>query len=178
MLRYKKLYQEVILPSLLAEYSYTNVHQVPKINKVVLNMGVGKAVSDSKLVAAAAVDLASISGQKPLIISSKKSIAAFKLREGMKIGCKVTLRADRMYDFLERLVLVALPRVKEFRGLSSGGFDGRGNFSFGIKEQVIFPEINYDRIDMVRGLDVTFVTTASSDQEARSLLSGFNLPFC
>jgi len=177
LLRYKKLYQDVILASLQKEFAYKNKHEVPKIQKIVINMGVGQAVADSKVMNGAVNDLTLISGQKPLVITSKKSIAAFKLREGMKIGCKVTIRSDRMYDFLERLVLVALPRVKEFRGLSSKGFDGRGNFSFGIKEQIVFPEINYDKIDMLRGMDITIVTSAHTNKEAQLLLSGFNLPF-
>ena len=140
-------------------------------------MGVGEAVADSKVINNAVNDLTLISGQKPLVIEAKKSIATFKLREGMKVGCKVTLRKERMYDFLERLVIVALPRIKEFRGFSSKSFDGRGNFTFGIKEQIVFPEINYDKIDAIRGMDITIVTSASTNEEGKLLLSGFNLPF-
>ena len=176
-LRFKELYSKVIIDVLQKEFAYKNKHEMPKIQKIVINMGVGEGVADSKVINNAVNDLVLISGQKPLVINAKKSIATFKLREGMKIGCKVTLRRDRMYDFLERLVLVALPRIKEFRGLSAKSFDGKGNFTFGIKEQIVFPEINYDRIDMIRGMDITIVTTAKTDKEAKLLLSSFNLPF-
>lgn len=177
LLRFKDLYIKEIIPSLQAKFGYKNKHQMPKIIKVVINMGVGEAVADSKIISNAVSDLTLISGQKPLVLEAKKSIASFKLREGMKMGCKVTLRKDRMYDFLERLVIVALPRVKEFRGFSSKSFDGRGNFTFGIKEQIVFPEINYDKIDVIRGMDITIVTSAGNNEEGKLLLSGFNLPF-
>jgi large subunit ribosomal protein L5 len=177
MLRFKELYAKVIKGDLQKEFGYENKHQMPKIDKIVINMGVGESVADSKVINNAVSDLTLISGQKPLTTIAKKSVATFKLRDGMKIGCKVTLRKDRMYDFLERLVLVALPRIKEFRGFSSKSFDGRGNFTFGIKEQIVFPEINYDKIDMIRGMDITIVTSAKTDIEGKMLLSGFNLPF-
>jgi len=175
--RFKEHYSQVIKKSLQEKFNYKNQHQLPKINKIIINMGVGEAVSDSKVINNAVNDLALISGQKPLATVTKKSIAAFKLREGMKIGCKVTLRKDRMYDFLERLVIIALPRVKGFRGFSSSSFDGRGNFTFGIKEQIVFAEINYDKIDALRGMDITIVTSAKTNEEGRFLLSCFNLPF-
>ncbi|MCC8417108.1 MAG: 50S ribosomal protein L5 [Rickettsia endosymbiont of Bryobia graminum] len=177
LLRFKELYSKEIVPSLQEKFAYKNKHQMPKIEKIVINMGVGEAVADSKVINNAVNDLTLISGQKPLTIDAKKSIATFKLREGMKIGCKVTLRKDRMYDFLERLVIVALPRIKEFRGFSSKSFDGRGNFTFGVKEQIVFPEINYDKIDIIRGMDITIVTSAKTNEEGKFLLSGFNLPF-
>lgn len=177
LVRFKQLYAEVIIPDLQKTFSYANRHQMPQIKKIVINMGVGKAVADSKVINHAVSDLTLISGQKPVVNAAKTSIATFKLREGMKIGCKVTLRRDRMYDFLERVVIVALPRIKEFRGFSQKSFDGRGNFTFGVKEQIVFPEINYDKIDMVRGMDITIVTSAKTDHEAKLLLSGFNLPF-
>jgi len=176
-IRFKELYFNEVVKSLQQEFSYKNKNQMPKIEKIIINMGVGEAVTDSKVINHAVNDLTLISGQKPIITIAKKSIATFKLREGMKVGCKVTLRKDRMYDFLERLVIVALPRIKEFRGFSSKSFDGRGNFTFGIKEQIIFPEINYDKIDVIRGLDITIVTSAKSDKESKFLLSSFNLPF-
>lgn len=177
LVRFKELYQKQVIKSLQDEFKYSNVHQMPKLSKVVINMGVGDAVSDSKVINHAISDLTAISGQKPYTTYAKKSIATFKLREGMKLGCKVTLRRDRMYEFLERLVIVALPRVKEFRGLSVKSFDGKGNITFGIKEQIVFPEINYDKIDKIRGMDITIVTTAKTDEEAKALLSGFNIPF-
>lgn len=177
LLRFKDLYGQEIVPSLQKKFAYDNKHQIPKVVKIVVNMGVGETVADSKIINNAVNDLTLISGQKPLITEAKKSIATFKLREGMKVGCKVTLRKNRMYDFLERLVLVALPRIKEFRGFSSKSFDGRGNFTFGIKEQIVFPEINYDKIDVIRGMDITIVTSATNNEEGKLLLSGFNLPF-
>ncbi len=177
LLRFKELYLQKIKQELQKEFAYTNMHEIPRLEKIVINMGVGESVLDSKVINNAVNDLTLISGQKPVVTSAKKSIATFKLREDMKIGCKVTLRKDRMYDFIERLVIVALPRVKEFKGLSSKSFDGRGNFTFGIKEQIVFPEINYDKIDVLRGMDITFVTSAKTDAEAKLLLSGFNLPF-
>lgn len=174
--RFKDRYSD-IRKALQQEFSYSNVHEIPSIKKIVVNMGVGEAVADSKVIGNAVNDLTLISGQKPVITVAKKSIASYKVREGMKIGCKVTLRKDRMYDFLERLVFVALPRVKEFKGFNKKSFDGRGNFTFGIKEQIVFPEINYDKIDTIRGMDITIVTSAKSDDEAKSLLSAFDLPF-
>ena len=177
LLRFKELYAKEIVKSLQQKFNYKNVHQMPKLSKIVVNMGVGDAVSDSKVINSAIADLTAITGQKPYVTHAKKSIASFKLREGMKIGCKVTLRSDRMFEFLERLVIVALPRVKEFKGFSVKSFDGRGNMTFGIKEQIVFPEINYDKIDKIRGMDITIVTTAQTDEEAKFLLSGFNLPF-
>jgi large subunit ribosomal protein L5 len=175
--RLKDLYKDEVVPSLKKEFDYGNVHEIPKILKIVINMGVSEAVSDSKVINNAVQDLTAITGQKPIVTFAKKSIAAFKLREGMKLGCKVTLRKDRAYEFLERLLIVALPRVKEFKGFSSKSFDGRGNFTFGIKEQIVFPEINYDKIDKIRGMDITIVTNAKTDKEAKALLSGFQLPF-
>lgn len=177
LLKFKELYSKHIIENLQKRFAYSNKHKMPKLSKIVINMGVGDAVLDSKVINFAINDLTAISGQKPYTTYAKKSIATFKLREGMKLGCKVTLRRDRMYEFLERLVLVALPRVKEFRGLSVKSFDGRGNITFGIKEQIVFPEINYDKIDKVRGMDITIVTTANTDEEAKALLSEFNLPF-
>lgn len=177
LLRFKELYTQEIIKNLQKEFSYKNKHEIPEIKKIVINMGVGEAVADSKVINNVVNDLTLISGQKPVVTLARKSIATFKLREGMKIGCKVTLRKDRMYDFLERLVIVALPRVKEFRGFSHKSFDGKGNFTFGLKEQIVFPEINYDKIDVIRGMDITIVTTAKNDKEGKLLLSGFNLPF-
>jgi len=177
LLKFKELYIKEIVKSLQEKFLYKNVHQMPKLLKIVVNVGVSDAVSDSKVINHAISDLTAITGQRPYTTHAKKSIASFKLREGMKIGCKVTLRSDRMFDFLERLVIVALPRVKEFKGFSVKSFDGRGNMTFGIKEQIVFPEINYDKIDKIRGMDITIVTTAKTDEEAKLLLSGFNLPF-
>ncbi|RYE05954.1 MAG: 50S ribosomal protein L5 [Rickettsiaceae bacterium] len=175
--RFKNLYKEDIIKNLQEKFVYNNKHQIPKIEKIVINMGVGEAAGDSKVVNNAVSDMTLIAGQKPLITSARKSIATFKLRDGMKIGCKVTLRKDRMYDFIERLVTMALPRVKEFKGFNVASFDGRGNFTFGIKEQTVFSEINYDKIDATRGMDITFVTTAKTDAEGKALLAGFNLTF-
>ncbi|MFK7968121.1 MAG: 50S ribosomal protein L5 [Rickettsiaceae bacterium] len=177
LLKFKELYVKEVVKSLQEKFSYQNIHQMPKLAKIVVNMGVSEAVSDSKVINNAIADLTAITGQKPYTTYAKKSIASFKLREGMKIGCKVTLRSERMFEFLERLVIVALPRVKEFKGFSVKSFDGRGNMTFGIKEQIVFPEINYDKIDKIRGMDITIVTTAKTDEEAKLLLSGFNLPF-
>jgi large subunit ribosomal protein L5 len=173
----KKLYEEEIVPSLTKKFNYTTKMQVPRLEKIVLNMGVGDAISDQKFLDAAVKDLECIAGQKPVITKAKKSIAGFKLREGNKIGCKVTLRGDNMYNFLNKLIKIALPRVRDFRGVSNDSFDGRGNYSIGIKEQLIFPEIEYDKIDKVRGMDIIFVTTAKTDEEARELLSLLGMPF-
>ena len=176
MTNFEKLYNEVIKKSLVEKFGYQNKHEIPKLTKIVLNMGVGDAVTDKKKLTNAMEELTLIAGQKPVMTKARKSIATFKLREGMPIGCKVTLRSDRMYEFLERLVNMALPRVRDFHGISGKNFDGRGNFAFGIKEQIIFPEINYDKVENVRGLDVVIYTTAKSDEEAKALLTGFNLP--
>jgi large subunit ribosomal protein L5 len=175
--RLKTQYRETIAPALLKEFGYKNALEVPKIDKIVLNMGIGEAVADSKKVQSALGDLAKIAGQKPAVSRSRKSIATYKLREGMPIGGKVTLRQQRMYEFLDRLVNVALPRVRDFRGLNPKSFDGRGNFAMGIKEHIIFPEINYDQVDQIWGMDVIVCTTAKTDDEARALLKAFNFPF-
>jgi len=175
--RLKDRYQNEIAPALQQKFAYTNVMQIPKVDKIVINMGVGEAVQNSKAIDSALADMMKISGQKPVVTKAKKSIAAFKLREGMPIGCKVTLRGQRMYEFMDRLLNVALPRVRDFRGVSSKAFDGRGNYTLGIKEQLIFPEMEYDKIDKLRGMDVVFVTTARTDEEARELLRGFGMPY-
>jgi large subunit ribosomal protein L5 len=177
MTRLQKHYDEVVRPALMKEFNYTNPMQVPRLDKIVVNMGVGEAVSDSKKLTAAVGELTLITGQKPVVTKARKSIATFKLREGMNIGAKVTLRRERMYEFLDRLVTVALPRVRDFRGVSGKSFDGRGNYALGLKEQLVFPEIDYDKVDEVRGLDIVIVTTAKSDAEARALLKGFDMPF-
>jgi len=175
--RMKKHYVEEVVPKLKKEFAITNVMAVPKLEKIVINMGVGEATQDKKKVEQAAAEMEKIAGQKPVITKAKKSIAQFKLREGMPIGCKVTLRRERMYEFLDRLVTIALPRVRDFRGLNPKSFDGRGNYAMGLKEQIVFPEINYDQIDKVRGMDVIITTTAKTDEEARELLRLFNFPF-
>lgn len=177
MARLKDRYVNEIAPALQQKFAYTNVMQIPKIDKVVINMGVGEAVQNSKAIDSALGDLMKITGQRPIVTRAKKSISAFKLREGMPIGCKVTLRGQRMYEFMDRLLSVALPRVRDFRGVSSKAFDGRGNYTLGIKEQLIFPEIEYDKIDKLRGMDIVFVTTAKTDEEARELLRGFGMPY-
>lgn len=177
MARLQEQYDTVIHAALIGEFGYGNPMDVPRLSKIVVNMGVGEAVTNNKAVDSAAADLALITGQKPIIIKARKSVAAFKLREGMRVGCKVTLRRARMYEFLDRLVNVALPRVRDFRGLPPRSFDGRGNFALGIKEQLIFPEIDYDNVDQIRGMDIVIVTTARTDDEARALLRGFNMPF-
>jgi large subunit ribosomal protein L5 len=177
MARLKERYEEVIKPVLTERHQYKNKFEIPKLEKIVLSMGVGSAVSDQKKAEVAFQELMLISGQKPIKTKARKSIATFKLREGMTIGVAVTLRKSRMYEFLDRLVNIALPRIKDFRGISHKSFDGNGNYSLGIKEQIIFPEIDYDKIDSVRGLNITFVTTAKSNEEAKSLLTEFNLPF-
>ena len=175
--RLKTQYTDVIKGELTKEFGYKNVMQVPQLDKVVLNMGIGEAVADSKKVQSAAADLALIAGQKPVVTKARKSIATFKLREGMPIGVKVTLRKDRMYEFLDRLVNIALPRVRDFRGLDAKSFDGRGNYSMGLKEHIVFPEIDYDKVEDVLGMDIVICTTASNDDEARALLKGLNFPF-
>jgi large subunit ribosomal protein L5 len=175
--RPKRDYDERIVPEMTKRFGYKNRMEVPRLEKIVINMGVGEATQDKKRVETAAAEMQAISGQKPVITKAKKSIAQFKLREGMPIGCKVTLRRERMYEFLDRLVTIALPRVRDFRGLNPKSFDGRGNYALGLKEQIIFPEINYDQIDKVRGMDVIVTTTAKTDEEARELLRLFNFPF-
>lgn len=175
--RLKEEYDSTIKPALIKEFEYGNSFDVPRLEKIVINMGVGKAVQDSKKVKAASEELARISGQRPVVTRAKKSVATFKLREGMPIGCKVTLRRERMYEFLDRLITIALPRVRDFRGVSGKSFDGRGNFSLGLKEQIVFPEIEYDTIDEIRGMDIVICTTAKTDREGRALLRGFNMPF-
>lgn len=175
--RFENLYYNVVTKQLRDEFNYSNPMEIPKITKVCINMGVGEAVKDSKIINNAVSDLTLISGQKPVICKAKKANAAFKTRIGMPIGCKVTLRGKRMYEFLERLILVALPRCRDLRPFTVKNCDGKGNFSFGIKEQIVFPEINYDKIDTIRGMDITVVTTAKTDKEAKSLLSGMNFPF-
>ena len=175
--RLHELYETTVRSALMEEFGYRNPMQVPRIEKIVVNMGVGEAVQDSKKVEAAANDLTAITGQHPVITKAKRSIATFKLREGMPIGCKVTLRRERMYEFLDRVITVALPRVRDFRGVSGRSFDGRGNFALGLKEQLVFPEIDYDRVDATRGMDVVVVTTAKTDAEAKALLKGFDMPF-
>ncbi|NNM77572.1 50S ribosomal protein L5 [Sphingomonas sp. ID1715] len=175
--RMKQRYDDVIVKAMTEKFGYKNRMEVPKIEKIVLNMGVGEATQDKKKVEAAASEMEAIAGQKPVITKAKKSIAQFKLREGMPIGCKVTLRRERMYEFLDRLITIALPRVRDFRGLNAKSFDGRGNYAMGLKEQIVFPEINYDRIEKVRGMDVIVTTTAKSDDEARELLRLFGFPF-
>jgi len=177
MARLKNLYYETIRKNLKGKFNLNNIFEVPKITKIVVNIGVGEAASDSKKIESATSDLTTITGQKPMITKAKKSIAGFKLRKGVNIGCKVTLRKDRMYEFLDRLIYIALPRVRDFKGLSKKSFDKSGNYSIGIKEQIIFPEINYDKIDKVRGMDVSIVTSTSNNNHALELLKGFNLPF-
>jgi large subunit ribosomal protein L5 len=175
--RMKAHYEAVVREALKKEFGYGNVMQIPRLDKIVINMGVGEAVNDKKKVDSAAKELSLIAGQRAVVTKARKSIATYKVREGMPIGCKVTLRGDRMYEFIDRLVTIALPRVKDFRGLSLKSFDGRGNYAMGLKEHIVFPEINYDEVDEVRGMDVIVCTTASSDDEARALLRGFNFPF-
>ena len=175
--RLQDLYSATLKPQLMQQFSYKSTMQVPRIEKIVINMGVGETTTDIKKMDAAVSDLTAITGQKPVVIRSKKAIANFKLRKGLPIGCKVTLRGARMYEFLDRLVNIALPRVRDFRGLSGKSFDGKGNYSLGLKEQIVFPEINYDKIDTIRGMDIVIVTTAKSNEEAKALLKGFNMPF-
>ena len=175
--RLQKLYEDQLRPQLIEQFGLTNVMETPKLEKVVLNMGVGDAVQDSKKIQAAVDNLAIIAGQKPVVTKAKKSIASFKLREGMNIGCKVTLRSDRMYEFLDRLVTIALPRVRDFRGINPKSFDGHGNFAMGLREQIVFPEVDYDKVDSIRGLDIVICTSARTDEQAKALLAGFNVPF-
>lgn len=177
MARLKDLYHNEIREKIKSKFNLKNIYEVPKISKIVLNMGVGEAIADSKKINSASDDLMSITGQKPVVTKAKQSIAGFKLRKGLSIGCKVTLRKNRMYEFLDRLIYIALPRVRDFKGLSKKSFDGNGNYSIGIKEQIIFPEIDYDKIDKVRGMDICIVTSTQNEEHAFELLKGFNLPF-
>ena len=177
MTRMQERYEAEVRPALMKEFGYQNPMQVPRLDKIVINMGVGEAVQDSKKIDAAVNDLSAISGQRPVVIKARQSIATFKLRKGMPIGVKVTLRRQRMYEFLDRLITVALPRVRDFRGVGGRSFDGRGNYALGLREQLVFPEIDYDKVDAVRGMDIVIVTTAKTDAEARALLKGFDMPF-
>ena len=177
MARLKEVYKKEIVPALTTQFGYKSLLEVPRVSKIVLNMGVGEAVGDKKVLENAAADMMKISGQKPIVTKARKAIAAFKIREGYPIGCMVTLRENRMYEFLDRLVSIALPRVRDFRGVSGRSFDGRGNFNMGVKEQIIFPEIEYDKIDVIRGMNITIATTAKTDAEAKALLAAFRFPF-
>jgi len=175
--RLAEIYRDQIVPKLKADLGVANIMQVPKIVKITVNMGVGEAVADRKVMDAAVADLTKITGQKPMVTKSRKAIASFKLRQGLAVGCMVTLRGDRMYEFLDRLISIAMPRIRDFRGVSPRSFDGRGNYSLGVKEQIIFPEIQYDQIDTIRGMDITITTTASDNKQGRALLEAFNFPF-
>ncbi|GLR14098.1 50S ribosomal protein L5 [Chitinimonas viridis] len=177
MARLQDFYKETVVPQLTEKFGYTSIMEVPRIEKITVNMGVGEAVADKKVMEHAVGDLTKITGQKPVVTLSKKSIAGFKIRDNYPVGCKVTLRRDRMYEFLDRLVTIALPRVRDFRGVSGKSFDGRGNYNMGVKEQIIFPEIEYDKIDALRGMNITITTTAKTDEEARALLAAFKFPF-
>ncbi len=177
MARFQEQYKEKVVPALMEKFGYASVMQVPRIEKITLNMGVGEATGDRKIMEFAVGDMTKIAGQKPIVTKARKSVASFKIRDGWPIGCKVTLRRERMFEFLDRLVSIAIPRIRDFRGLSAKSFDGRGNYSMGVKEQIIFPEIDYDKVDALRGLDITITTTAKNDEEGRALLEGFNFPF-
>ncbi|MEG2707702.1 MAG: 50S ribosomal protein L5 [Vagococcus sp.] len=177
MNRLQEKYTTTVVPAMVKEFNYTSIMQAPKIDKIVINMGIGEAITNPKILDEAVVELTQITGQKPLITKAKKSIANFKLREGMPIGCKVTLRGEKMYDFLDKLMNISLPRVRDFRGVSKTSFDGRGNYTLGIKEQLIFPEINFDKVNKVRGMDVVIVTTAKTNEESKALLVGLGMPF-
>ena len=177
MARLQQYYKETVVPKLKADLKIENPMQIPKITKITVNMGVGEAVADKKVMDAAVTDLQKITGQKPLVTKSRKAIASFKIRQGLAIGCKVTLRGARMYEFLDRLISIAMPRIRDFRGVSPRSFDGQGNYSMGVKEQIIFPEIQYDQIDQVRGMDITITTTATDNRQGRALLEAFNFPF-
>ena len=177
MAKLHDLYKQEVIKALTEKFCYKTIMQVPRIEKITLNMGVGEAVADKKVLENAARDMAAIAGQKPLITKVRKSVAGFHIREGYPIGCKVTLRGERMWEFLERLIVIAIPRIRDFRGLSSKSFDGRGNYSMGVREQIIFPEIDFDKVDTVRGLDITITTTARTDEEGKALLESFNFPF-
>jgi len=177
MSRLEKVYQEQVRPQLMEKFQFSSAMQVPKITKITLNMGVGEAIADKKVMEFAVKDMTAIAGQKPIVTKARKSVAGFKVREEWPIGCKVTLRRERMYEFLDRLINISIPRIRDFRGLSAKSFDGRGNYSMGVKEQIIFPEIDYDKVDTLRGLNITITTTARTDEEARALLEGFKFPF-
>ena len=177
MSRLQNYYKETVVPELVEKFSYSNAMEVPKITKITLNMGVGEAVADKKVMDRAVGDMTAIAGQKPIVNNARRSVATFKIRDGWPVGCKVTLRRERMYEFLDRLVNIAIPRVRDFRGLSRKSFDGRGNFSMGVKEQIMFPEIDYDQIDVIRGMDIAITTTAKNDEEALALLQALNFPF-
>ncbi|HPE78522.1 MAG: 50S ribosomal protein L5 [Chromatiaceae bacterium] len=177
MARLQDHYKETVVPQLMEKFGYSTVMQVPRIEKITLNMGVGEAVGDKKVMDFAVGDMEKIAGQKAIVTKAKKSVAGFKIRDGWPVGCKVTLRRDRMYEFLDRLINIAIPRIRDFRGVSAKSFDGRGNYSMGVKEQIIFPEVEYDKIDALRGMDITITTTAKNDEECRALLDGFSFPF-
>ena len=177
MARLKDFYNDTVVGQLKEQFKYDNVMEIPKITKITLNMGVGEAVSDRKVMEHAVADMTKIAGQKPIVIKARKSVAGFKVREGWPVGCKVTLRREQMYEFLDRLINIAIPRIRDFRGMSPKAFDGRGNYNMGVREQIIFPEIDYDKIDALRGMDITFTTTARTDEEGRALLAAFNFPF-
>jgi large subunit ribosomal protein L5 len=177
MARLKQFYAETVVPGLRKQFGYKNPMEVPRITKITLNMGVGEAVADRKVMEHAVEDMTKIAGQKPIVIKARKSVAGFKVREGWPVGCKVTLRREQMYEFLDRLINIAIPRIRDFRGMNPRSFDGRGNYNMGVREQIIFPEIDYDKIDALRGMDITFTTTAKTDEEARALLAAFNFPF-
>ena len=177
MARLKEYYSKEVAPALMSKFSYKSTMQIPKLDKIVINVGAGEAKDNSKVIDAICTDLSAITGQKPLICKARKSVANFKLREGMAIGCKVTLRGERMYEFVDRLINLALPRVRDFRGINGNSFDGRGNYAFGLKEQIIFPEIDFDKVDAIRGMDICFVTTAKTDEEAKELLKALGAPF-
>lgn len=177
MARLKQVYKDTVVKKLTEQFGYTSVMQVPRIEKITLNMGVGEAVADKKVMENAVADMEKIAGQKPVVTKAKKSVAAFKIRDNYPVGCKVTLRRERMYEFLDRLITVSIPRIRDFRGISGKSFDGRGNYNMGVKEQIIFPEIEYDKIDALRGMNITITTTAKTDEEAKALLSAFNFPF-
>ena len=177
MARLQQVYKEKVVPELLKEFAYKNVMQVPRIKKITLNMGVGEAVADKKQIENAVRDMTAISGQKPVVTKARKSIAGFKIRDGWPIGCKVTLRGEHMWEFLDRLIAISIPRIRDFRGMNGKSFDGRGNYSMGVREQIMFPEIDYDKVDAIRGLDITITTSAETDEEGKALLKAFNFPF-
>ena len=177
MARLQQVYKEKVVPELLKEFAYKNVMQVPRIKKITLNMGVGEAVADKKQIENAVRDMTAIAGQKPVVTKARKSIAGFKIRDGWPIGCKVTLRGERMWEFLDRLIAISIPRIRDFRGMNGKSFDGRGNYSMGVREQIMFPEIDYDKVDAIRGLDITITTSAETDEEGKALLKAFNFPF-
>lgn len=177
MARLQQVYKEKVVPELLKEFSYKNVMQVPRIKKITLNMGVGEAVADKKQIENAVRDMTAIAGQKPVVTIARKSIAGFKIRDGWPIGCKVTLRGEHMWEFLDRLIAISIPRIRDFRGMNGKSFDGRGNYSMGVREQIMFPEIDYDKVDAIRGLDITITTSAETDEEGKALLKAFNFPF-